>query len=80
MGDVLEGTTISSNSAAVGGGVYAADAAAAFFSDSTLVSNIARVRDVVHDIPIRLDIPILLLLHLNKGIPIALVMLDHRSD
>ncbi len=43
MGDVIEGTLIESNSAAVGGGVYAADAAAAFISDSIIARNVALV-------------------------------------
>ncbi len=44
MGDVIEGTMINANLASVGGGLYAADAAAAFFSDSSLVDNVALVR------------------------------------
>ncbi len=44
MGDVIEGTIITSNTAAAGGGVYATDAAAVFLSDATLVNNMAEVR------------------------------------
>ena len=44
VGDVIKGTLIESNSAAVGGGIYAADAAAAFIADSTVAHNVALVR------------------------------------
>jgi hypothetical protein len=47
VGDVIEGTLIESNSAAVGGGVYAADAAAVFVADSTIARNVALVYSLV---------------------------------